>query len=77
MTEQVGAEATSRLESVSLTEMFAPAIISDRVTGMLANYSFVSKEALAYFDLVRIFGNVPEVTTPITIASVSLWLHDE
>ena len=24
--------------------------------------------ALAYFDLVRIFGNVPEVTTPITIA---------
>jgi hypothetical protein len=24
--------------------------------------------AMAYFDLVRIFGNVPEITTPITIA---------
>jgi coenzyme PQQ biosynthesis protein C len=42
----------SLLEAVasSLTEMFAPAIISDRVAGMLANYSFVSKTALAYFD---------------------------
>jgi coenzyme PQQ biosynthesis protein C len=42
----------SFLEAVasSLTEMFAPAIISDRVTGMLANYSFVSGNALAYFD---------------------------
>ncbi|HVJ34666.1 MAG TPA: pyrroloquinoline-quinone synthase PqqC [Terriglobia bacterium] len=42
----------SMLEAVasSLTEMFAPAIISDRVAGMLANYSFVSKQALAYFD---------------------------
>jgi coenzyme PQQ biosynthesis protein C len=33
-----------------LTEMFAPAIITDRVTGMLANYAFVDKKALAYFD---------------------------
>ncbi|HVJ40264.1 MAG TPA: pyrroloquinoline-quinone synthase PqqC [Dongiaceae bacterium] len=42
----------SMLEAVasSLTEMFAPAIISDRVAGMLANYSFVSSQALAYFD---------------------------
>lgn len=42
----------SLLEAVasSLTEMFAPAIISDRVAGMLANYSFISKTALAYFD---------------------------
>jgi len=42
----------SFLEAVasSLTEMFAPAIISDRVAGMLANYSFVSGNALAYFD---------------------------
>ena len=42
----------SLLEAVasSLTEMFAPAIISDRVTGMLANYDFVDKKALAYFD---------------------------
>ena len=34
----------------SLTEMFAPAIISDRVAGMLANYDFISRDALAYFD---------------------------
>jgi coenzyme PQQ biosynthesis protein C len=42
----------SLLEAVasSLTEMFAPAIISDRVAGMLASYDFVSKDALAYFD---------------------------
>jgi coenzyme PQQ biosynthesis protein C len=42
----------SLLEAVasSLTEMFAPAIISDRVAGMLANYDFISREALAYFD---------------------------
>jgi len=42
----------SLLEAVasSLTEMFAPAIISDRVAGMLANYSFISSTALAYFD---------------------------
>lgn len=42
----------SLLEAVasSLTEMFAPAIISDRVAGMLANYDFISHEALAYFD---------------------------
>ncbi|HVI88328.1 MAG TPA: pyrroloquinoline-quinone synthase PqqC [Dongiaceae bacterium] len=40
------------LEAVasSLTEMFAPAIISDRIAGMLANYSFISSTALAYFD---------------------------
>ena len=42
----------SLLEAVasSLTEMFAPAIISDRVAGMLAHYDFVSRDALAYFD---------------------------
>lgn len=34
----------------SLTEMFAPGIIANRVAGMLASYDFVSKEALAYFD---------------------------
>jgi pyrroloquinoline quinone biosynthesis protein D len=34
----------------SLTEMFSPNIISERVTGMLANYPFVSRETLAYFD---------------------------
>jgi pyrroloquinoline quinone biosynthesis protein D len=34
----------------SLTEMFAPTIISERVAGMLAAYDFISKETLAYFD---------------------------
>lgn len=34
----------------SLTEMFAPKIISERVSGMLANYSFIDEKALAYFS---------------------------
>jgi coenzyme PQQ biosynthesis protein C len=42
----------SLLEAVasSLTELFAPAIISERLAGMLAHYDFVSKDALAYFN---------------------------
>ena len=42
----------SLLEAVasSLTEMFSPSIIGERVAGMLANYDFVSRETLAYFD---------------------------
>jgi coenzyme PQQ biosynthesis protein C len=42
----------SLLEAIasSLTEMFAPAIIGERVAGMLANYSFISKATLAYFE---------------------------
>jgi pyrroloquinoline-quinone synthase len=40
------------LEAVasSLTELFSPTIISERVSGMLANYDFVTRETLAYFD---------------------------
>jgi coenzyme PQQ biosynthesis protein C len=40
------------LEAVasSLTEMFSAKIIADRVAGMLANYDFVSRETLAYFQ---------------------------
>ena len=34
----------------SLTEMFRPMIISERVAGMLADYDFVSRDTLAYFD---------------------------
>ncbi len=34
----------------SLTELFAPTIITERVTGMLANYDYVSKKTLSYFD---------------------------
>lgn len=42
----------SLLEAIasSLTEMFSPTIISERVEGMLAGYPFVSKETLAYFN---------------------------
>jgi pyrroloquinoline quinone biosynthesis protein B len=42
----------SLLEAIasSLTELFAPSIISERVAGMLGSYDFVSKETLAYFD---------------------------
>ena len=42
----------SLLEAIasSLTELFAPNIISERVAGMLANYDFVSRDTLAYFD---------------------------
>ena len=41
----------SVLEAVasSLTEMFSPNIISQRVSGMLKNYDFVSEKTLAYF----------------------------
>jgi len=34
----------------SLTELFSPAIIGERVSGMLAHYDSVSRETLAYFD---------------------------
>ncbi|GGF78805.1 pyrroloquinoline-quinone synthase [Azorhizobium oxalatiphilum] len=42
----------SLLEAVasSLTELFSPTIIRNRVAGMLANYDFVSPESLAYFS---------------------------
>jgi coenzyme PQQ biosynthesis protein C len=42
----------SLLEAVasSLTELFAPKIIGDRVAGMLAHYDFVDGKALAYFN---------------------------
>jgi coenzyme PQQ biosynthesis protein C len=41
----------SLLEAVasSLTELFSPQIISERVAGMLRHYDFVSAETLAYF----------------------------
>ncbi|MGH7056967.1 MAG: pyrroloquinoline-quinone synthase PqqC [Acetobacteraceae bacterium] len=42
----------SLLEAVasSLTEIFSPAIISERVAGMLASYDFVTRDTLAYFN---------------------------
>lgn len=41
----------SLLEAVasSLTEMFSPSIISERVSGMLRHYDFVTADTLAYF----------------------------
>jgi pyrroloquinoline-quinone synthase len=41
----------SVLEAIasSLTEMFSPNIISQRVSGMLRNYDFVTADTLAYF----------------------------
>ncbi len=42
----------SLLEAVasSLTELFSPTIIAERVSGMLANYDWVSKDTLVYFN---------------------------
>lgn len=41
----------SVLEAIasSLTEMFSPTIIAERVSGMLVHYDFVTPETLAYF----------------------------
>ena len=41
----------SILEAVasSLTEMFSPKIIAERVSGMLANYDWITPDTLAYF----------------------------
>ncbi|MCW6507788.1 pyrroloquinoline-quinone synthase PqqC [Lichenifustis flavocetrariae] len=41
----------SLLEAIasSLTELFSPQIISERLSGMLAHYPFVSRDTLAYF----------------------------
>jgi pyrroloquinoline-quinone synthase len=33
----------------SLTELFAPAIHRERISGMLANYSFIDDSVMAYF----------------------------
>jgi pyrroloquinoline-quinone synthase len=33
----------------SLTELFSPTIIAERVSGMLANYAWITRETLAYF----------------------------
>jgi pyrroloquinoline quinone biosynthesis protein D len=46
----VGSRSLLAAIASSLTELFAPNIISERVAGMLANYDFVSKDTLAYFD---------------------------
>jgi len=42
----------SLLEAVAscLTELFSPQIITERMSGMLAHYPFVTRETLSYFD---------------------------
>jgi pyrroloquinoline-quinone synthase len=42
----------SLLEAIasSLTELFSPVIIGERMSGMLASYAFITPEALSYFD---------------------------
>lgn len=42
----------SLLEAIasSLTELFSPVIISERISGMLAGYDFITPAALGYFD---------------------------
>jgi len=42
----------SLLEAIasSLTELFSPQVIGERVEGMLKGYAFVSRESLAYFS---------------------------
>jgi coenzyme PQQ biosynthesis protein C len=42
----------SLLEAIasSLTELFSPVIISERMSGMLASYDFITRETLSYFD---------------------------
>ncbi|WP_157218131.1 pyrroloquinoline-quinone synthase PqqC [Flavisphingomonas formosensis] len=41
----------SLLEAIasSLTELFSPTIIAERVSGMLANYDWITRDTLAYF----------------------------
>lgn len=34
----------------SLTELFAPTIIAERVSGMLKHYDFITRQTLAYFE---------------------------
>jgi len=45
----VGERSVLEAVASSLTELFSPTIISERVSGMLANYDFITKETLAYF----------------------------
>lgn len=45
----VGERSVLEAVASSLTELFSPAIISERVSGMLAHYDFVDPATLAYF----------------------------
>lgn len=45
----VGEKSILEAIASSLTELFSPTIISERVSGMLRNYNFITEETLAYF----------------------------
>ncbi|AQS84453.1 MAG: pyrroloquinoline-quinone synthase PqqC [Acetobacter aceti] len=45
----VGEKTILEAIASSLTELFSPTIISERVSGMLRNYDFITQETLAYF----------------------------
>jgi pyrroloquinoline-quinone synthase len=45
-----GEQPTLDAVASSLTELFSPQIIGERIRGMLANYDFVTPAALAYFE---------------------------
>ncbi|MFT8897940.1 MAG: pyrroloquinoline-quinone synthase PqqC [Acetobacter sp.] len=45
----VGEKTILEAIASSLTELFSPTIISERVAGMLRNYDFITEETLAYF----------------------------
>jgi pyrroloquinoline-quinone synthase len=45
----VGFVRDRSLVASSLTEMFSPTIIAERVSGMLANYDWITRDTLAYF----------------------------
>jgi pyrroloquinoline quinone (PQQ) biosynthesis protein C len=41
---------SSRPVASSLTDLFSPTIISERIEGMLKHYDFITTETLAYFS---------------------------
>ena len=43
-------ESLLKAVASSLTELFSPTLIAQRISAMLRNYDFVSEETLAYFD---------------------------
>lgn len=45
----VGSRTELEAVASSLTEMFSPTIISERVSGMLKHYDFISEDVLRYF----------------------------
>jgi coenzyme PQQ biosynthesis protein C len=46
----VGEKSVLEAIASSLTELFSPGIIQERIEGMLKNYDFVTSETLAYFS---------------------------